>query len=231
MNDITNDVVGNEAAAQAPAEKMVPQSVMNQVLSQRLAEKEAKIRAEYENQQRVAPQMAPTYQAAPMASPVDTDMLTQTVTQNIQQAMQRKASEDQVNQIAQTYLAKMAEGQKLYPDFNEVMKDYNPAAFPHVTALLSRIDNASDAVRELRLNPSKLATINILAQSDPNLAHAELLKIGESAATNRKALAEAQNTQVPPPLDRPHASARSNLGSSGAKTISELRKMPWLRGL
>jgi hypothetical protein len=88
------------------------------------------------------------------------------------------------------------------------------------------MQNGGDVMYDLAKNPSKLATIHTLAQTDPELARAELLKLGASIATNQQAQAAEQPVSAPLDTIQP-----SNLsGSNGKLSIRDLRKQPWLRG-
>ena len=121
----------------------------------------------------------------------------------MQDANEKRAQEElesQAKKIAENYHAKMAGGKQSYEDFDEVMSDFNPAAFPNLVYLTAQVDNTPDVMYELNKNPSKLATLTILSERDPQAALNMINKISASIKANAQAKAEEKN--VAPPLSR-----------------------------
>lgn len=145
-----------------------------------------------------------------------------------QQEQQKKAQfEQDMQQVAENYLSRMGKGSELYEDFDKVLADFEPQAFPRIVQLVSSMDNAADVMYELSKNPSKLVTINTLAKESPRMAQAQLQSLVESIKMNQSA--KENNVRTNPPLARtqPSASAGSD---TGAMSLKDLKKMPWLRG-
>ncbi len=159
---------------------------------------------------------------------VDTDAIYQQLQERFNKDLQERQMKDQMTQVANNYLSRVAQGKNDYQDFDEVTKDFDPTAFPQLTFLLSGLDNASDILYELSKSPEKLALLDNLAVKSPRLAHSGLLKLSQSINTNKQAKADAQNQNVSEPLDRLQTSRVS--GSNGKMSIRDLRNQPWLRG-
>jgi hypothetical protein len=156
------------------------------------------------------------------------DAIYQQVQERFNKEMQERQLKAQMEQVANNYLSKVAQGKTAYQDFDEVTKDFDPTAFPQLTFLLSGIDNAGDVLYDLSKNPLKLAGIDRLAEKNPRQAQNELLKLSKSILDNRQAQAEAQGQNVAEPLDRLSPSKVS--GSNGKMGIRDLRNQPWLKG-
>ena len=143
-----------------------------------------------------------------------------------QEEQQRKLIEDQARQVADQYHAKMGQGKDKYDDWDSVISDFEPEAFPELVYLANQTDNTADIIYELRKNPTKLVTLNNLVKASPRLAQAELAKLADSIKANQNAkLAE---NQVEEPLDRMKP---STVGvDNGSRSIRDLRSQPSLRG-
>src|SRR5665213_3166949 len=73
---------------------------------------------------------------------------------------ERIARETELKQVADQYYLKMGKGSQLFEDFNEVMGDFEPAAFPNAVMLAAGMENTSDIMYELTKNPTKLQQID-----------------------------------------------------------------------
>jgi hypothetical protein len=165
----------------------------------------------------------------------DTDAIYQQVQERFNQDMQKKAEQEHQKALqaeweraANSYVSKVAAGKSQYSDFDEITKDFDPAAFPQLMYLIAGIDNAADIVYDLSQNSIKLAGLDRLAERNPKQAHNELLKLAQSAAANRQAQVDANSQATNPPLDRLQPSKIS--GSNGQSSVRDLRNQPWLRG-
>lgn len=159
---------------------------------------------------------------------VDANAIYQQVQEKFNQEMQLQQQKAQMTQVANNYLQRVEQGKANYDDFDEVMKDFDPTAFPQLTFLVAGIEGGGDVLYHLSQNPLKLAGLDRLAEKNPRQAHAELLKLAKSINDNRDAQAEAQTQNVAEPLDRLQPSRVS--GSNGKMGIRDLRNQPWLRG-
>lgn len=224
----------NPSESESMQEKLLPQSQVNKIVQR---EKEqaalrAKREAEEEYQRRLEEinfQGQQQRQRNDSTSrEVDADALYQQLQERFNQEMQQKRVEEEMSRAANSYLSKMQQGRELYDDFDEATKEFDPTAFPQLVYLVSGIENAADVIYELSRNPSKLVTLDTLAQRSPKHAQAELLKLSRSIADNQQAATEANAQNAPAPLDRLQPSRVS--GSNGKQSIRDLRAQPWLRG-
>ncbi len=142
-----------------------------------------------------------------MSIPVDKEALKREVLEDLrqqfQEASEKRAQEDmdkEAKKIADTYHARMGAGKNSFEDFDEVMADFNPAAFPNLVYLASQVENTPAVMYELMKNPSKWATLAILAERDPGAAQNMIGKISASIKANEQAKAEEKD--VAPPLSR-----------------------------
>ena len=147
--------------------------------------------------------------------------------QQQQEEQRRQQFEAQMQDVAKNYLEKMDKGRDLYEDFQKVTSTFEPEAFPKVVQLVSQMDNAADVIYELSRNPSKLVTINELANRSPKMAQSQLQSLVDSIKNNREALENNQRTQPPLSKIQPSTSAGSD---SGAMSLRDYKKAPWLRG-
>lgn len=218
--------------AEAVAEKMLPQSKVNELIGRNKAEVE----------ERVARELEAKYQAE-LASlkaaqgnggnEFDTGSMKEQIKQELieeaqrrQAEMQRQQQEAELKAVAENYIAKMQTGSEMFDDFDEVMTDFDPSAFPQLIVLASKMDNLPAVMYELSKNPSKLMTLHGLSQVNPAKAQRELDKLAQSIAANEEA--KANNVQTPPPLSKLKASTAGS--DSGIKTLRDLKRDPNLRG-
>lgn len=219
-------------------EKLLPQSQVNKIVQHEKARAAAAARQEVEEKyQREA--SLQTHQQANQTNNVnanvDVDALAKQVRDKVV-ADQREESdklnaqqrEEQASNLVNMYFSKMAQGKETYADFEEVTKDFDPAAFPQLAALSAQLDNTADIIYELAANPSKLVTLDTLANRNPRQGQAELLKLSKSIASNKQAQTDADSRYTPAPLARLQPSKVS--GSNGKLGIRDLRSQDWLKG-
>lgn len=142
-----------------------------------------------------------------MAAPVDKEAIKQEVLEQLRQeyvnASEKRAQEEmdkEAQRVAQTYHARMETGKDVYEDFEDVMADFNPAAFPNLVYLAQEVDNTPAVMYELMKNPSKLAAVTIMSERDPRAAQNMISKISASIKANEQAKAEEK--EIAPPLSR-----------------------------
>jgi hypothetical protein len=224
----------NAVSNESVAEKMLSQSEVDRIVGREKVSAAAKARkeaeAEYQRQLESIKQtgMQQEQRNSEVPRGVDADALYQQVQERFNQEMQQKQLQEEMAQVANNYVAKMQLGHKAYEDFGDVTKDFDPTAFPQLVYLVSGIENAADIVYDLSKNPSKLVTLDTLAQRAPKQARAELLKLSRSIAENNAAQRDAQGQNVSAPLDHLQSSRVS--GSNGKAGIKDLRNLDWLRG-
>lgn len=184
------------------------------------------------------PQAQMQQQAVPPQNPqgqmqgIDPAMLQQQVMQMIAQKQQEDTEkrhaeqlEQEVNQVAQQYFGKMAQGKDLFEDFEAITADFNPAEFPQLVFLANQMDNTPALIYELRKNPGKLADLAVLVERSPNMARSELAKLSESIKRNDEAKRNVQQAQDP--LDRLKPSPVGT--DNGMKNIRDLRQASFLK--
>lgn len=222
------------AAVETPAEKLIPQSELNKIVGREkeAAAQRARAQAEAEFQAKMEAMSQQSQQqrqpSENVSREIDADAMYQQVQERFNAEMQQRQLEKEMSQVAQNYLSGVQKGRESYEDFDDVTADFDPTAFPQLTYLLAGMDNAGDVVYELAKNPSKLVTLDMLAQRSPKQAQAEMAKLARSITDNRQAQHDASQQGVNAPLDRMQPSRVS--GSNGKMGISDLRSQPWLRG-
>jgi hypothetical protein len=221
-------------------EKLLPQSHVNQIVQHAKAKaaESAKREAQEEYNHQLAAMQADMEKRNLGQIPptgVNQDDLIQKVTERIvaqaqasQEAQYQQAIQKHAQETWDTFNAKMQTGPKDYEDFDAVMKDFNPAAYPELVYLATQVDHTPGVMHELVGNPLKLGALDRLAEKDPVRAKAELLKLSKSIETNLKAKADAESQHTSEPLD--HLQPSHVSGSSGNMSVSDYRNLPWLRG-
>lgn len=238
--DEQNLVSGAPSDLQQPAEKTLTQSEVNALIAREKQNAAARARQEVEReyQQRAEQahsqqqQMQPQRQEQPRMSngpsESEADAIYQQVQERFNREMQERQFQQEMTNVANSYHAKMDYSRKGYSDFDEVTKDFEPTAFPQLVYLVSGLENAGDIIYDLSKNPSKLATLDALAQRSPRMAQAELGRLSQSISQNANARQEAEQYSTQAPLNPLQPSRVS--GSNGQMTVNDLRSQPWLRG-
>ena len=164
-----------------------------------------------------------------MAAPVDPDQIINAVMAKMAEKQQadseqraREEMEKEAQRVADTYHARMASGKETYEDFDDVMADFNPAAFPNLVYLASQVDNTPAVMYELMKNPSKWATIAVLSERDPKAAQNMLGKISASIVANEQA--KANERDVAPPLSR-LSSSPTGQDSGKPSSVRDFKRM------
>lgn len=159
---------------------------------------------------------------------IDSNAITQQIMANIKQQMQAESEErakqeleEEATRIVQSYRSKMASGKEAYPDFDDVMADFNPKAFPNLVLLASQVDNTHDVMYELMKNPAKFGTIAVLSERDPQAAQRMLGRVSQSIQANNQAKAEQKD--VPEPLSRLSSSKTGQ--DDGNLSVRDYKKM------
>lgn len=194
-------------AEQAEAEKTLPVSRVEELVKKAKLKGRDSMQAELDALKAENAALKSGGSMGGMAVPVDPEAIKQQIMQDLQsqfqQASEKRAQEEmerEANKIADTYRAKMNGGKDAFDDFEEVMADFNPAAFPNLVYLASQVDNTPAVMYELMKNPSKWATVAVLSERDPRAAQNMISKISSSIKANEQAKAEEK--EVPPPLGR-----------------------------
>jgi len=234
-----------------PPEKMLPASQVNELIKKAKRKGEQKMQEQLDaakqqieqlqaqqaeqglqNTAQTGSPQAPQQQQGQQQG-VDTQQLMQQVMQQLQQKQQedeqkRQADqlEQEVNQVAQQYFGKMAQGKDLFEDFEAMTADFNPAEFPQLVYLASQMDNTPAIIYELRKNPGKLADLAVLVEKSPTMARSEIAKLSESIKRNDEAKRTLQEAEDPLNRLKPSPVGTDN----GTKNVRDFKAAPYLRG-
>ncbi|MES2356272.1 MAG: hypothetical protein V4568_18075 [Pseudomonadota bacterium] len=241
MDEMVQDVQVSSPVAE---EKMLPQSQVNEIVKREKAQVAERVRREMEAQmaQGSQPQSMGGMSQAP-----DIEALKQQMWDHVKQEAQKmdeleakKAKEAQeaqereaIQKTADDFWLRLGAGKDKYSDFEEVMQDFEPHAFPQVAFLSAEtgsdgqpLDTAG-IMYELAKNPTKLTHLNDLAIRSPKMARKEMERLSQSIAKNQKAMQENVNPREP--LSQLKSS--SSVGAdTGTMTLRDYKNADWLRG-
>jgi len=227
-----------EPQAEAVPEKMLPESRVNELIRKAKFATEQKVRQEMEAQIQSQSQamggMNPVDESQSQGQPltqggipqqgVNPEEMKNQIMQQMRdeqerayQAQMDAEHKNAMEQVAQNYFLKVGKGAELFDDFNEVMKDL---------FLASEVDNTPEVMYELRKNPHKLAQIDMMAKTDPDMAREMMQTLSKSISENKQAM--QQNPGVKEPLSRLKSSTVG--ADTGIKSLRDLKKSPLLRG-
>ena len=252
--DVLQDAnVGEEDALKdvepAPPEKMLPASQVNELIKKAKRKGEQKMQEQLDaakqqieqlQTQQAQQQLQNTAQTGSPQQPqqgqqqgADQEQIMQQVMQRLQKQQQddeakrhQEQIEQEVNQVAQQYFGKMAQGKDMFEDFEAITADFNPAEFPQLVFLANQMDNTPAIIYELRKNPGKLADLAVLVEKSPSMARNELSKLSESIKRNDEAKRNLQEPQDPLNRLKP-----SPVGTdSGTKSVRDFKQASYLKG-
>jgi hypothetical protein len=228
---------GDLTANQAPLtpdigaipEKMVPQSVVNKLIGSAKAEAAERARREFQEQQPVAqPELSDKESLyAEFRSRIDEDNARKREEEQVQK--QQEDYTRYINDVAHKFMSKYEVGKKNFEDFDTVTEDLNLGDFGNVVVLAADLDDPAAVMYELSKRPTDLWQLNELAQRSPTMAMRELKTLVGSINQNQEAMQAARQNGVEPPNPRLKSSVMAG-ADSGMQTISDLRKLPNLRG-
>ena len=163
-----------------------------------------------------------------MALPFDQDAMRKQVMQDVMSSFEKQKEEQnqaqlqqEAEKLASDYYSKMQNGKGQFDDFEDVMSDFNPAAFPQLVYLANNTDNTAAVMYELQKNPSKLATMVLMAERDPRAAQSMIAKLSASIKSNEQARSNERDVNAP--LSRMQSSPTGQ--DSGTLSISDMKKM------
>lgn len=232
-----------EKAEAPPPEKMLPASRVNELVQKAKRDGARKMQEQLDaakqqieqlqsqqGQQQAPVQQSPTPQ--PQGQTVDAQQIQEQVMQMMQQKMQedeakrqREQLEKEVNDVAQQYFGKLAQGREAYEDFDAVTADFDPAAFPQLVYLATQADNTAAIIYELQKNPAKLASLAVMVDKSPAQARKMIAQLSESIKTNDDAKRNLQQAQDPLNRLKP-----SPVGTdSGTKTVRDFKAANYLK--
>lgn len=249
------DVGEEQAQAETPPpEKMLPASQVNELIKKAKRKGEQKMQEQLDAAKQQIEQLqtqqaqqglqntAQTGSPQPPQQPqqqqgqqqgADPQQIMQQVMAQIAQKQQEDEAkrhqeqiEQEVNQVAQQYFGKMAQGKDMFEDFEAITADFNPAEFPQLVFLANQMENTPAIIYELRKNPGKLADLAVLVEKSPSMARNELSKLSESIKRNDEAKRNLQEPQDPLNRLKP-----SPVGTdSGTKSVRDFKAASYLKG-
>lgn len=143
-----------------------------------------------------------------------------------QEAQQKEALQREVEQVANQYYSKMAQGKELYDDFEEITAEFDPAAFPSLIYLANEADNTPAIIYELQKNPAKLTHLATLVDRSPQMARNEIAKLSRSIKANQQAIKEDKEAQEP--LNRMQPS-KVGTDSGNLESVRDYKNASFLR--
>lgn len=224
LQDTNDDVDSEEVSQDEQPEKMLPVSRVNKLVQKakkdgerKMAEQLEQLQAQLQQQQAGGePQAQPEPEQQPpqqqQQSPQSMGGIQQPDMQEIerraieamkremqanQEAQQKEAMQREVENVANQYYSKMAQGKELYDDFDEITAQFDPAAFPSLVYLANEADNTPAIIYELQKNPAKLTHLATLVDRSPQMARNEIGKLSQSIKANQQAQQEAKEAQEP----------------------------------
>lgn len=142
-----------------------------------------------------------------------------------QEQLEDRRQKEELSKLADEYRHKMAKGKSLYPDFDEVLSDFNPAEFENVVYMAAKLDNTADILYDLNNRPEQMAIIETLYKQSPAKAEKKMKSLADSIKNNQDATKKTVSPREP--LSRLKPSA---IGSGGAMTIRDMKNDPYFRG-
>lgn len=143
-----------------------------------------------------------------------------------QKAAELEEQKVRVKEQADKYHLKMSKGSEHFPDFQEMLGDFEPDKFPNTALLAADFDNTPEIMYELSRNPAKLIEIEALSKTLPRMAMRQLKILSDSIVKNLDA--KAENVTTEPPLSRIKPSTAG--ADNGKMTLNDFKKVDWLRG-
>lgn len=183
----------------------------------------AQLKEQMQNMQQAPQQMQ---QQAPNAGVDQQQIIMQQVQQAIAQNREQYQQEmlrQQAEQLAVEYQSKLASGKDQYEDFDDVIGNFKPEAFPELVYLANNLDNTAAIIYELGKNPSKAASLAILAERMPQAAIAEMQKLSQSINANQQAMSRENQANPRNPLNRMQSSPTGQ--DSGDMSVSDYRAL------
>jgi len=200
---------GNAASVEDVAvEKMIPASRVEELVKKAKLKGRDQVQEELES---VRAENASLKQNAGsmggMSAPVNVDEIRKLIMSDLEQKFQEsnkaraeKEMNDEAKKIADEYHSKMRTGKDTYEDFDDIMADFDPSAFPNMVFLANKMENTPAVMYELMKNPNKWATIAVLSERDPKAAQKMIASISSSIIANNQAKDNEQD--IAPPLNR-----------------------------
>lgn len=147
----------------------------------------------------------------------------------IDQQSARRAQELLDKNTGEDFLQKINSHVKEKPEVLDKLKNLGLLSLPMQTVhVLNGVDNIANVLDDMATNrPEKFVEIVTTATWNPALAKNILTKYSDSIRKNQDAA--AKHRSAPEPLDQIASSPTTGVGDD-KMTVSDFKKMPWLRG-
>jgi FKBP-type peptidyl-prolyl cis-trans isomerase len=228
-----------------PPEKMLTVSRVNELVKKAKRDGERKMQEQLDaakqqieqlQQQQAQPPMQQQQQPMQQQQQPQQQGMSPEQMQQVMQLMQQKQQEEaekahqaqlekEVNEVAQNYFGKLAQGKEMFDDFDAVTANFDPAAFPQLVYLATQSDNTAAIIYELQKNPAKLAQLSVLVDKSPAMARNEIAKLSQSIKTNDEAKKNLQEAQDPLNRLKPSPVGTDN----GTKTVRDFKSANYLK--
>lgn len=243
---MTDETQQPSDAAQATAteqeEQYLPQSQVDKLMAraknkgkekgqQEMQEELQKLQEENErlkNAQQQAGQQAGSMGG--MQEPVDTEQIKKQVYNDLMNDLEQKQTEQQQEQmeqeakrLANEYHTRMQNGNNQFSDFDDVMKDFDPGAFPNLVYLATQVDNTPGVMYELVKNPTKLASMSHLAEKSPQQAMQAMKRINDSIQANQQA--QQQEQAASEPVSRLQSNPMKGQDTGSPNSVQDFKKL------
>jgi flavodoxin len=202
-----------EVASAGTDEKFVSQSEVNRIAGRVRAETAEKVRRELE-----AEHAAKTAQNTGTGS-VDTEKVVEEVARRLKADLekdQEKLLESQQKQawdsVTREYDSKLrkASQSKEYPDFDEVVRDFEHSSYDFVVWGANQQENTADVVYELAKDPERRIRLEMLGRNDRKGFEKAMKQFADSVKNNKEAAKKASTQSAPLPR------LKSNVVTTGA---------------
>lgn len=221
--------VAEQAPEKAPIpEKMIPASRVEELIKMTKFKTRGKMQDELEALRQENEQLKSSSMGGMSAPTLDADAIKRQVMDELRGQYQaereqsaQKQLEDEARKIADTYHSKMGTGKEQFDDFDDIMADFNPAAFPNLVYLASQVDNTPAVMYELMKNPGKLGTVLVMSKEDPAGAQSIINRLSTSIKSNEQA--KAQERSASEPLSRLQSSPTGR--ETGTLDVKDFRRM------
>lgn len=213
----------NQAISSEPVEKLLKQSEVNEIVGHARQTAYEKARREIESQYQ-----AKQYENTSKVNTIGgmTQMSEDEVRKIISEESLKQSQMTAAQNVAYRFHQKMQDGSKKYPDFEETIADLRDdlSTMPYIAEWAESLDNTADVMYELAKNPSKLASLQVLAHTSPKIAMKQMKELSGSIKKNEEA-------KITPAAPEPLSHIRpSNVGTDNGKmTVRDYKKQPWLR--
>lgn len=139
----------------------------------------------------------------------------------IQEEAWKMSHKSAADQMLRSFDSQVEAARDKYPDIEDKLAALNLKAHPEMLLWTNGMDNAVDILADLSDNPSKYASILMLAKSGaPELAQKELSKLSSSIRVNQEA---KKQTPIPAPLDQVKTSPIAV--DNGNMSVADFRKL------